>query len=741
MRRNIFLLALFTFLFSAGIASSATNLPVSYDLRNYNVVPKEIRNQSPYGLCWAFGVLGAVESNYLMNLSNDSNFAISDWPVSSDVHTSEFHLGYFVTKAPKGREHTVFSVTSEDKRTGKNVLVPVSQLKANGVIGGTWTKATAFLSRGYGFGPINYDTMPYITNESNFPPQTAKPEDYKPSLLRLTDVFILEYPESNDRNLVQKRQDVINDVKGLIMKHGAMYYSYTDVDDSRNSTYKTYYCSERDINRIEAQAPQKSAGHSVAVVGWDDNFPKESFDVPDREKPTINGAWLIRNSWGDENDTHDHGYFWCSYEQQATFGTFILEKADENLAYYQWDYLGRCHDVAYANSDAYAINVFKAGKTDGELREITFYTEKPGDSVDIYVNTSYGTTKPTVKTVKLGEHQDEMNYLYKGYHTYKLGTPIRITANSYFSVGIKVTMGEIGAETRMKGYSDYSRVLDGESYFSNDGIEWADGTQMMTDNESSPMNACIKAIVGPVAASQAEDYDQPDETEDDMTVDGKKILIRPEDTVNYATLYGKNSTASEIVTGRTFTFSLLSNDSQPLASGTTTELTFLYLGSDSRYDAYYDDDDTESKDYGYDEVPGKEYMKKLYPAGYDPQAYVDDEGEFFAAYTASSDYRFTANADGKITVDTSKLPTDRAGVMIPNGYYELYYTVKDANGVELVVGTLPVIRVADSSSTDDDTPEEMQLPGTKSSSGGCYAGYMGLFAAVLSAFAVKMKRR
>ena len=79
--------------------------------------------------------------------------------------------------------------------------------------------------------------------------------------------------------------------------------------------------------------------------------------------------------------------------------------------------------------------------------------------------------------------------------------------------------------------------------------------------------------------------------------------------------------------------------------------------------------------------------------------------------------------------------------MIPNGYYELYYTVKDANGVELVVGTLPAIRVADSSSTDDDTPEEMQLPGTKSSSGGCYAGHMGFFAAVLSAFAVKMKRR
>ena len=70
-------------------------------------------------------------------------------------------------------------------------------------------------------------------------------------------------------------------------------------------------------------------------------------------------------------------------------------------------------------------------------------------------------------------------------------------------------------------------------------------------------------------------------------------------------------------------------------------MTFLYWGSDSSYDVYYDDDDTESKDYGYDEKPGKEYVKKLYPDGYDPHAFVDDEGEFFAAYTDSGDYSFS----------------------------------------------------------------------------------------------------
>ena len=260
--------------------------------------------------------------------------------MSSDVHTSEFHLGYFTTKAPKGREYTVFSVTSEDKRTGKDVLVPVSQLTTNGLLGGNWEKSAAFLSRGYGFGPIDYKTLDYKKNFAEFPPQNAKPEDYKPSLLRVTDILALAYPAQDDKDLVKKRNEVIDDVKELIMRNGALYYRYDDADDSRNKTYKTYYCSENDLKRIKIQAPQKVDGHVVAVIGWDDNFPKESFDVAGREKTTINGAWLIRNSWGDDNETHDHGYFWCSYEQQADFAAFIVDKADEKLACYQWDYLG-----------------------------------------------------------------------------------------------------------------------------------------------------------------------------------------------------------------------------------------------------------------------------------------------------------------------------------------------------------------------------------------------------------------
>lgn len=43
-----------------------STLPVSYDLRKLGKVPTTARNQSPFGTCWAFAAIGALESSYMM---------------------------------------------------------------------------------------------------------------------------------------------------------------------------------------------------------------------------------------------------------------------------------------------------------------------------------------------------------------------------------------------------------------------------------------------------------------------------------------------------------------------------------------------------------------------------------------------------------------------------------------------------------------------------------------------------
>lgn len=55
-------------------------------------------------------------------------------------------------------------------------------------------------------------------------------------------------------------------------------------------------------------------GHAVMIVGWDDDYSKDNFATT--TKPSNNGAWLIRNSWGDYFD-----YFWMSYETYSLVDT------------------------------------------------------------------------------------------------------------------------------------------------------------------------------------------------------------------------------------------------------------------------------------------------------------------------------------------------------------------------------------------------------------------------------------
>lgn len=56
-------------------------------------------------------------------------------------------------------------------------------------------------------------------------------------------------------------------------------------------------------------------GHVVAVIGWDDSFPKERFNSFSR--PKNDGAWLVKSSWGTGHG--ENGCYWISYEDKYLF--------------------------------------------------------------------------------------------------------------------------------------------------------------------------------------------------------------------------------------------------------------------------------------------------------------------------------------------------------------------------------------------------------------------------------------
>lgn len=63
--------------------------------------------------------------------------------------------------------------------------------------------------------------------------------------------------------------------------------------------------------------------HAVLIVGWDDNWSKTRF----KHQPKSNGAWLVRNSWGDA--WWDNGYFWVSYEDMTLAPQMTIRDYEE----------------------------------------------------------------------------------------------------------------------------------------------------------------------------------------------------------------------------------------------------------------------------------------------------------------------------------------------------------------------------------------------------------------------------
>ena len=143
-------------------------------------------------------------------------------------------------------------------------------------------------------------------------------------------------------------KDQPNEIKRSVMDYGGVYTSFAHTASCYGTDGVSYY-----------MPPEYSGyytGHSIEIVGWDDNYPKESFNGRG-SLPSENGAWLIKNSWGDNNPLG--GYFWMSYEDAYVFTqkytpsySFTgVEKLDGTKKLIQNEIYGATYEFEYINSD------------------------------------------------------------------------------------------------------------------------------------------------------------------------------------------------------------------------------------------------------------------------------------------------------------------------------------------------------------------------------------------------------
>jgi C1A family cysteine protease len=239
--------------------------------------------------------------------------------------------------------------------------------------------------------------------------------------------------------------------------------------------------------------------HLVAVIGWDDSFAASNFST----HPAGNGAWLIKNSWG--TSWGNGGYFWLSYYDTHGGRThrsaaFSAEAAYNHAGVYQYDPLGRIDDFGYgvSNPTTWGANMFTA-EVNESLSAASTYFNASNTAWELYVYTGCTANDPTSGTLSASK-TGVMSF--PGYHTIPLDSPVALSSGQLFSIVFKLTTPNyffpLSIEYPIPGYSSAATASAGESFYSNNGTDWYD----LTDLEANA-NACIKGFTTPCAFPSA----------------------------------------------------------------------------------------------------------------------------------------------------------------------------------------------------------------------------------------------
>lgn len=416
---------------SGEVSVKNTILPAAYDSREKGIVPP-IRDQSPYGTCWAHAATALAEISMLK----------TGMTTMEETDLSEMHLAFFtfrsVTDPLGGLEgDTIYKDRTALLNGGSNI-------------------ATAMIGLSAWKGVVPEAVMPYQ-------PNTPDPEETIEMAYGHTSAIVENYTE------VDHNQDAI---KQAIMDRGAVgliYYAPEEGDgeeDYFNEETAAQYC-----NTAIGQ------NHSTVIVGWDDYYNRNNFVI----QPESNGAWLVRNSWGDWFG--DGGYFWLSYEDAtiwSSFSTLTMTEREQFDNNYQYDgALGGCYIYGYETlSAANVFTVHGNGTKDEALDAVAFETYDDTEySIQIYRNPK-DPSIPDSGTPML-EQPIEGRAEYKGYYTVYLEEPVYLEAGDQFAVEVTVTDSKnyvfLMGERDVEGVSTAS-VKQGQSFVKRNN-KWYDVVQ------------------------------------------------------------------------------------------------------------------------------------------------------------------------------------------------------------------------------------------------------------------------
>lgn len=350
---------------AGSLLESGMNLPTTYSSVSSGDITPA-RSQI-YNTCWAYSSTGSFESYLLKHGYNTGHLSIS-------------HMNYWATPDSDGRGW---------QRTYQSAGYP-------------------YIALGYltSFGVIPND----IFNESK------TEDDYKSSIGTL-------YPQYIADSVIYLKASDIETVKTAVYSYGGVVGNFHYDDSALNTATYAYNVNTPGLTTGQLY------GHSVEIVGWNDNYNITNFNVSNRPKKS--GAWLCKNSWGANWGVN--GCFWISYEDLYLFDSRFgpsyaisgvkpmnaINKMQQNETYgavFEFDYLD---DNSHLKKMTYA-NVFDFSDGYCNIDEIVFESKAEGSGYKIYYIPIETGGAPSTDTSKWTELASGL-ITYQGYINVNIG--------------------------------------------------------------------------------------------------------------------------------------------------------------------------------------------------------------------------------------------------------------------------------------------------------------------------------
>ncbi len=413
-----------------------SEIPPSYDSRDHNVI-SSVKDQGGEGCCWAFALCEAAQASYLTNVAGAGSLPMVD--------LSEWQIAYFEYSRPVDD----LALTVDDfVSVGGTPGMPYYYS-----IGGNPLMSSIGAANGIGF--AYEDVADYDVMEAQLTSLGSA---------RLNDEAC--YPA--DSYLVENTY-IVDPVgqpsvmKRLIMAKGAGTLFFDSNSDLYDFEHNSYY-----------NPGDNGTGHIIAVIGWDDTYPKENFLTPAEH----DGAWLCKNSWSEE--WGDGGYFWMSYDEPSIEGrdSIFLDISDNTSFDHTYYYDGTV-SIEMVDGYEYEANVFTA-QQDETVRALSFYTVGTDTryEVSVYLNGTPGDPMSGECVLEGISGSVEI----PGYHMVHLdeGQCFDIDAGETFAIVVHETHEGEATRFFIDRTVDYGWISDtsssevGQSFASADGESWDD---------------------------------------------------------------------------------------------------------------------------------------------------------------------------------------------------------------------------------------------------------------------------